>query len=196
MDKGFEAWAKGLFEEFKQKQNQYFKHIKKKKDLDLIILKGHLIVEERINEVLEKKLKPNLFKKVKDLRFPTRLVLLQIVVNFDKTFDQFFEAVEKLNGLRNKMAHNLESPELEKRVKEVVNLMYNSVLNKKFQKNSLIHQLKQAIILIAEIIGFSTTSNSWDSLKTKNEKTRGRGVEPRLTESESAVLPLDDPRRF
>ena len=169
MDKTFEAWAKLQYEDFKRKQNQYFKHLKNKKDFDLIILKGHLIVEERINEVLEKKLKPNLWGKVKKdpvkFSFPIKLVLLQIVVNFDNTFDHFFEAVEKLNSLRNKMAHNIEYPELEERTKQVLNLMYNAILNKKFRKNSLLHQFKQAIFLIAEIIGSSGTSFPWNSIK-------------------------------
>ncbi|MBI2336533.1 MAG: hypothetical protein HYU97_07210 [Deltaproteobacteria bacterium] len=153
MNKDFEAWVKQCSEKFKRRQDQYFKHLNKK-DLDLIILKGHLIVEQRINEAFEKKLKPNLLKRVKDLRFsiPTKLVFLQAMGNFDKTFDHFFEAVEKLNNLRNKMAHNLECPKIEDQAKEILSLMYKGeCLNKRFQKYSLIYQLKRAIILIAEM---------------------------------------------
>ena len=81
-------------------------------DLTLIILKGHLLAEEIINELLFCLLKtPTALEKTK-LNFNTKLCFIRSLIP-KNSLCHAFDAVEKLNTLRNKLAHHLEPVDLD-----------------------------------------------------------------------------------
>jgi hypothetical protein len=78
----------------------------------LIILKGHLLMEELINEFLGEVLPNPDAVDLAKLNFATRLHLLEALLP-KGSFSDIFDAAEKLNTLRNKLAHHLEHPQIE-----------------------------------------------------------------------------------
>jgi len=91
---------------------RFQKFLPKSTDLTLIVLKGHLLVEEQVNEFLLSLLPhPDALKKA-NLNFSARLWLVRAHIGENELYD-VFNAIEKLNTLRNKMAHHLEPPEIE-----------------------------------------------------------------------------------
>jgi hypothetical protein len=91
---------------------RFQKFLPKSMDLTLIVLKGHLLVEEQINEFLSSLLPHPNALKIDNLHFPTRLCLIRAHIGENSCTD-VFNAVQELNTLRNKMAHHLEPPEIE-----------------------------------------------------------------------------------
>jgi hypothetical protein len=83
----------------------------KSKVLTLIILKGHLLVEEQIDAFLDALLEhPASFRKANP-HLHLRICLLRALLPGGAK-DQLLDAVELLNTLRNRMAHHLEPPML------------------------------------------------------------------------------------
>ncbi|NQU23402.1 MAG: hypothetical protein HQ567_19145 [Candidatus Nealsonbacteria bacterium] len=90
-------------------------------DLTLILLKGHLLIEEQLLAILEGFAQtPSCLKKAK-LSFSQKLwmvrALTPAVLN-----DRFFPFAKRLNALRNALAHNAELEELEDRVDELLQI--------------------------------------------------------------------------
>lgn len=83
------------------------KHFPKGRDLALIILKSHLLVEEQMNELLKISLpNPDYLYRAR-FGFLQRLRVLQ-ALRKDTEFHALAEAIELLNEVRNALAHQLE----------------------------------------------------------------------------------------
>jgi len=81
----------------------------------LLILKGHLLVEEHIQAVLNDLLaRPELLEEAR-LTFYQRMRLVQSLLG-EGNDDYLWMSIRKLNTLRNRMAHVLELNDLEQRV--------------------------------------------------------------------------------
>jgi hypothetical protein len=76
-------------------------------DEALIILKGHLVVEERITAVIEKFVfHPEHLEKAR-LSFAQKVALARCLSR-DESGNSVWELIEKLNSLRNKLSHSLD----------------------------------------------------------------------------------------
>lgn len=74
------------------------------KDIELIILKAHLLIEEQINAIIYSRLEnPSAIKKAR-FDFEQRLYLAKALMP-SSTDERFWVAARKLNELRNKIAH-------------------------------------------------------------------------------------------
>ncbi|MBN1393216.1 MAG: hypothetical protein JW947_10500 [Sedimentisphaerales bacterium] len=90
------------------------------KDLTLIVLKGHLLVEEQLEKIIEDVLSSTSMLKDARLSYYQKLKLAQCIVgkkfsqktNFENREYDFGKASEKLGELRNKLAHNIEVPKM------------------------------------------------------------------------------------
>jgi hypothetical protein len=91
-------------------------------DLPLLVLKGHLVVEQLLNhyiEVISSNPKPIL--ELKRLAFGLRARVAQSMYVKDKTLDQvMWTPVRQLNELRNSIAHELEPKELQRQVDDFI----------------------------------------------------------------------------
>jgi hypothetical protein len=97
---------------FKDKSFQRFdKHFPRTKDITLIVLKGHLLIEEEINDLLFQFLKNK--KHIKKARMTSyqKICLVESLLLKGNTKGTCFEIVEKINTLRNDIAHKLEPKE-------------------------------------------------------------------------------------
>ncbi|MHC4871608.1 MAG: hypothetical protein ACYTFY_07170 [Planctomycetota bacterium] len=88
----------------------------KNRDLSLIILKGHLLLEEEINSLLESILNyPEAVSRTK-LDFQQRLCLLHAVAKKSRSLSKEWNAIEKVNIIRNLLSYNLSDEDIEKLV--------------------------------------------------------------------------------
>jgi len=90
-------------------------------DLLAIVLRGHLLVEEHIDRLNRHCLNyPEYYDQAK-FNFGKKLLLakaLILVPYADR--DEFFGPIERLNELRNNLAHNLESAKLKNKILEFI----------------------------------------------------------------------------
>ena len=88
----------------------------------LILLKGHLLVEELLRGYIDRKLpNPAAFKHEQFL-FAKVLMLCRSLTP-PKVKSWAFDAAKKLNDVRNEVAHELESPDLQSKLEGFVGLV-------------------------------------------------------------------------
>ena len=105
------------YAEFQKKK--LLQHLRPKGDPVLTILKGHLLVEELLREHLNKMLpNPKAIEQL-DLSFNDCLCLVK--AHHNQPFLRWlWEAIKKLNILRNKLAHNLEPKGFKDSIKDFI----------------------------------------------------------------------------
>jgi len=85
-------------------------------DLSLIVLKGHLLIEELLHDVVANRTKNR--QSVIDARLGFfQLAQIAKALTYEKGFDPIWEAIFALNSLRNTFAHTLDTPDLEKKLR-------------------------------------------------------------------------------
>lgn len=99
--------------------SRYFHKLPHGQDITLVILKGHLLVEEQINEVINAKLINSDALKPSRLEFFQRICLAEALYPSDVN-PILWKAVIKLNKIRNDIAHNLTPTGLDNRLKDFV----------------------------------------------------------------------------
>jgi len=85
-------------------------HMPKTRDLSLAVLKGHLLIEEMLAEVITSLLPHPEFID-KRLGFDRKLAFAR-AVSWDQQNNHIWDLVQAINNLRNDLAHNLDSPKL------------------------------------------------------------------------------------
>lgn len=102
-------------------QREHFVRLMERLDRDdeaLILLKGHLVIEERINAVIEKFVWNAQYIDRARLSFAQKIALAR-AMSMDESENSMWDLIEKLNTLRNKLAHSLEG---EPRAKSMIAL--------------------------------------------------------------------------
>ncbi len=93
------------------------KHLFKLKDIELIVLKGHLILEEELNSFLACFVNDTeTFLKI-GFMFERKVSLLSCLVPKQMAKDKIWEQLREINRLRNKLAHNLRFSQYEQELK-------------------------------------------------------------------------------
>jgi hypothetical protein len=106
----------GTFDHFKQ-------HLPIGGDFTMMILKGHLLIEEQMNLLLEARI-PKV-SALKNANFTTHQKILLSEAVIEETYSDgqdawLWPAILKLNTLRNDIAHNLSKPGILDRIKDFV----------------------------------------------------------------------------
>ncbi len=121
-----------------------FDHVPLEGDLLAVLIKGHLIVEEQLNEALCKAVKNPQYLEKSRLRFE-QLFNIAKAHYFHEKDSWLWGAVSKLNSIRNQMAHRLEPDDLPKLTEEFLELARPG----KEGTNSLEEEVHKAIALVA-----------------------------------------------
>jgi hypothetical protein len=87
-------------------------------DLTLVVLKGHLLIEEQIRRIIAERLKNQDALKNAKLETEQAIHIAHALIGEDNF--PFWKTALKLNTLRNLLAHNLEPSGIEDRVKHIV----------------------------------------------------------------------------
>ena len=118
---------------------RFRKHFPKGRDVTLIILKSHLLVEEHMNELLRLELpNPEFIYKAR-FGFVQRLRVLQ-AMREDAEFQALAEAIELLNETRNALAHQLESPRSQVLIPKFIEAAFNAATRTAKQLGAKVHQ--------------------------------------------------------
>jgi hypothetical protein len=90
------------------------------KDIDLVILKAHLLMEEQVNAILHERLQnPDMLLREEKFESSYRIRLAQSF--FEPEYESWiWESLLKLNSLRNRVAHNIDPKGREDRMKDIV----------------------------------------------------------------------------
>jgi hypothetical protein len=102
------------------------KHLPSVDDTTLIVLKGHLLIEEQLISILESTLKyPSALDEMR-LTFAQRLSLVKALKHRHEN-SWVWEAIGKLNSIRNDLAHKLELPKLNEKIEDFFTFIKSSV---------------------------------------------------------------------
>jgi len=119
-------------------------------ELDLIVLKGHLLVEEILEDILNHFWKNNKYIKNCNLVFFKKLCIsASLVPEFPPSL---YDAVKLLNEVRNSLAHKLEPQNYEEKIDRLIGMFekgmcFVSEVNKELK-------LKSAIAIICANLVF------------------------------------------
>ncbi len=114
LQKELETYIKGVFDRFMR--------LMPANDLTLIILKGHLLVEEQMDKFIGASLGGDVGRAFSTLKLPFRrkLEFARELHRPKKPFASLWNEVNELNELRNKIAHNPEISDLDQRCADFV----------------------------------------------------------------------------
>src|SRR5690554_5207536 len=90
------------------------------KDIELIILKGHLLIEEILQDILEYFTKNRKYLLEINLTFYQKLYLCRSLVSF--FHPHIFDSIKLLNEIRNNLAHNLEPKDFNKKIDKLIGM--------------------------------------------------------------------------
>jgi hypothetical protein len=111
-----------MSEEERDSLDYFLHHIPENdSDLTLIVLKGHLLIEQRIREFIsERMLSP---AALDDARLSSyqAICLAEALTLPNAEPKQLWDILRQLNTLRNQMAHNLDPQGVEQRIQKVIN---------------------------------------------------------------------------
>lgn len=132
--------------------DRFLKLMPRSRDLTLIVLKGHLLVEEAVNDLLSTLLKNPEALRQATLSFYQRLKLLQ-ALGF--VSDRELSSAEKLNNLRNRFAHTLEPQDTEVLIRRfLADWESDEVAEYEWEQKSIQVRLKNCLsYLVASLYG-------------------------------------------
>ncbi len=84
------------------------------RDIILIVLSGHLLIEERMTELIDELSKKPEVLKDAGLSFYQKLCIVHAVFGDIKNVPTFYDCIEKLNTLRNRYHHNFTPEDIRK----------------------------------------------------------------------------------
>lgn len=99
---------------------RFISRLPHRKDVDLVILKAHLLMEEQVNAILrERLLNPDMLLREERFESLYRIRLAQSF--FEPDYETWiWETLVKLNSLRKQVAHNIDPKGREDRMKDIV----------------------------------------------------------------------------
>lgn len=89
-------------------------------DLTLVVLKSHLLIEEQFNELIDWLFVNPKAMRARGLRFFDRINIVRACFAPTDRAQGCFDLVERLNTIRNKIAHHVEHPDVERLIDEFI----------------------------------------------------------------------------
>jgi hypothetical protein len=109
--------------------SKFIEHFPFESDLIIQILKGHLIIEEIMRELLDLQLSsPQSLKGNKGASFDCHQVicLVEAITPEAKNMPWAWDAAKKLNGIRNDLAHQLNPKGLNHKITDLVKVVHKN----------------------------------------------------------------------
>lgn len=133
-------------------------HLSSKKDVELILLKGHLMLETALERTLSKS---NILKN-DNYSFFRKLTILEndiVTKNPDKEF--IINSLKKINSMRNKLAHEFLYDELDNDIEEWSKSILSNLKGEKYSKFTYRTKIVHAFsILTVNLLKIKTSVNS------------------------------------
>jgi hypothetical protein len=137
---------------------QYFENLKKHlpivKDPTVIILRGHLLIEDLLQSLIDEKLTGP--KAIQDARFTFYQKLCLCRGFYGSVNDDLWKTIETLNKLRNTISHKLPDETLLQKIDPVLKILfpsdYSDIPNDIYSKSKALR--KGIIFQCARLYGF------------------------------------------
>lgn len=131
----------------------FLRHFPRTDDTTLIILKGHLLLEEEINNLLHEMLaNPDAIDGLQ-INFFIKTQFLRALIK-NETLDNILDAAEKLNRLRNRLAHNLEPSGVDAAIRDFVTGADGRILGGEASPDQLLK--RRIAFLCGQLLRFRT----------------------------------------
>ena len=139
-------------EQFMDKIHNHLLKLPDSPDQILTILKGHLLVEQEVNSLLEVTVPYPKALKIRDKngpKFAHKLLLLKALIPKPEPVPDLWNVVKKLNDLRNDLAHKLSPENVEGNIDKFTTYVFKVFrLPKSFLKKNRLERLRLSILLI------------------------------------------------
>jgi hypothetical protein len=147
------------------------KHLPSIVSLDLLILKGHLLIEEQMDALIAACSRdPKPLKKA-GLRFFQKICIAEALSNLPSSH---WRMIQSLNKLRNDLSHNLDTADVDARVDDIVRQQWEEEFKTPKSKRQRASNLRSVLIYtIAMMAGFAEGHR-----ETKRRNPSGHGPEP------------------
>lgn len=128
--------------------NKFFEHIPDDSDLTLIVLKGHLLIEEELNKIIK-----NDFEYPEAIltgRFSfTQSYRVVMASHFKENRKWLWDSIDHLNKIRNKFAHNLEPKDIDSDISKFMEKVHSNI---RTREETLSGQLRHAVAMILSML--------------------------------------------
>jgi hypothetical protein len=106
-------------------QERFFRFLPENNDITSLILKGHLLIEEILNNLIDQKCKLPCYIEEAKLTFFQKIKLLQALIESDIQSKIPWNSLESLNILRNQISHNIEPKDFETKIENFIFARFN-----------------------------------------------------------------------
>jgi hypothetical protein len=129
-----------------------FRHVDK---LTLVILKGHLVIEEQLERIIATFAFHPAYIEEANLRFGQKIAVARSI-SLDESGNPLWELIVAINALRNELAHALTNEKRQQKLARVKNLYFAAnTANAKKDKKRADHEV--AAFAVALCLGFLVT---------------------------------------
>jgi hypothetical protein len=143
-----------FFEQLSERARKIDQHMGKEIDTTMIILKGHLLVEETLTEILVFTFKESnpMTIKIHNMMFAQKANLVW-ALKHEKMKLNIWPSLKRLNAIRNKMAHSLEPSDIDSLIEDFVKGVGND-LSAAIGLTSEVLDLKSSIGWVESTLGY------------------------------------------
>lgn len=136
---------------------RYIKYLHREQDVLPIVLKGHLLLESLLDQIIEA-ISPNpQYIQELNLMFYKK-VLLARAMSWDKHEIEMWELIIAINSLRNELAHHLEGSNLENKIQNVLQKFHDTRPQDEMLKDHANQQIEEKLkLMIVYLAGFLNT---------------------------------------
>jgi hypothetical protein len=104
-------------------RQRFEEHFRSLDETTLVVLKGHLLIEEMLDSIISNFVFHPEFVEAAKLRFAQKVSVARSM-SLDDHENEMWEIAVTLNGLRNELAHSLNSPKRATKTKAVIDLFF------------------------------------------------------------------------
>lgn len=129
------------------------KHLPRSRDPVLVIIKGHLLIEERLHAIIESALRDP--SRLQDARLTVHQALCVCEAMLGRENSGPLRVARRLNEVRNRLAHHLEPGDVNELVDSVIHAYNSDTSVVPSSQNERIRWLKNTILMAsAELEGY------------------------------------------
>ena len=133
-----------LTEEQTAAMQRLLSYMPREDDLTLLVLKGHLLIEERLYKIVTDKVRHAPAIEHARLNF-WQLALVAKALTYKPEYDWLWSSLKKLNKLRNQFAHNLEPAKVQELIEGFVRHLETQELPLQSDRTDLASRLRYGI---------------------------------------------------
>lgn len=130
---------------------RFMEHLPRDGDVELSVLKGHLLVEEALTRLIAQSFNNPDYLPDAGLKFSQKVVLAKAVDKLDHQI-WIWGALDRLNKARNALSHLLDDKKLEQRIKDFVEYVETNEESPKSEETPPFSRFQWAVFRVFSVI--------------------------------------------